>query len=68
MCTDVEVHRARITGRVRGIPGWHEVGWHHVDRVRSQYPPLTASHITVGGINPFDENLRYVLDQVNVQT
>lgn len=34
ICSDEDVHRARPEGRVRGIPGWHEVGWDHVHRPR----------------------------------
>ena len=26
LCSDVAVHRERIESRVRGIPGWHEIG------------------------------------------
>src|SRR4051812_43361060 len=34
-CSDRDVHRSRIEGRVRGIPGWHELDWPHVDALRS---------------------------------
>lgn len=27
VCSDESLHRDRIEGRVRDIPGWHEVGW-----------------------------------------
>jgi hypothetical protein len=36
VCSDQAVHRSRIEGRVRGIPGWHEVGWDHVERMRAE--------------------------------
>jgi prolyl oligopeptidase len=39
ICSDTAVHRARIEGRVRGIPGWQEVGWDHVQRMRAEVPP-----------------------------
>jgi hypothetical protein len=39
VCSDEAVHRARLEGRVRGIPGWHEVGWDHVERMRAEVPP-----------------------------
>jgi predicted kinase len=29
-CSDVELHRSRIEGRVRAIPGWHELTWSNV--------------------------------------
>lgn len=25
LCSDQMIHRSRVEGRVRGIPGWHEV-------------------------------------------
>lgn len=33
-CSDRDAHRSRIEGRVRGIPGWHELEWTHVEAVR----------------------------------
>jgi hypothetical protein len=29
-CRDVALHRCRLDGRTRGIPGWHELDWDHV--------------------------------------
>ncbi len=46
-CGDVDVHRRRIEGRRRGIPGWHEVDWAHVERMRAEFPPLTVEHLTL---------------------
>jgi predicted kinase len=33
-CSDRDLHRSRVEGRVRAIPGWHELDWAHVDSVR----------------------------------
>ncbi|SEE35915.1 AAA family ATPase [Jiangella alba] len=44
-CGDVDVHRRRVEGRRRGIPGWHEVDWAHVERMRAEFPPLTVEHL-----------------------
>lgn len=57
VCTDESVHRRRLEGRTRGIPGWHEVGWDHVERMRLEYPALTYEHLTVDAMNPFEANL-----------
>lgn len=65
ICTDVDLHRSRIVGRDRGIPGWHEISWDHVERMRTEYPPLTVSHITIDAVNSLADNTRHVLDQVN---
>ena len=29
-CRDAELHRARVEGRQRQIPGWYELDWDHV--------------------------------------
>jgi predicted kinase len=36
-CSDPELHRARIEGRQRGIPGWYELDWGHVAGARSEW-------------------------------
>jgi predicted kinase len=42
VCTDPAVHRARVEGRTRGIPGWHDPGdWDDVTTRLANYPPWT---------------------------
>jgi hypothetical protein len=36
-CSDVELHRSRVEGRQRGIPGWYELDWDHVARARDDW-------------------------------
>jgi predicted kinase len=67
VCSDAAVHRARIEGRVRGIPGWHEVGWDHVERMRAELPPLTADRLTVDAMRPAADNLRRVLEYAGAE-
>ncbi len=64
ICSDEAIHRSRIEGRVRGIPGWHEVGWDHVERMRAEFSPLTADRLIVDAIAPVEDNLRRVLDYI----
>jgi predicted kinase len=61
VCSDVALHRARLEGRVRGIPGWHEVGWDHVERMRAELGPLTASRVTIDAVEPVEDNFRRVM-------
>lgn len=63
VCSDEGEHRRRLEGRSRGIPGWHEVGWGHVERMRAEYPPLTVPHLTLDAMDPLDVNLRKVLSE-----
>jgi predicted kinase len=64
VCSDEAVHRARIEGRVRGIPGWHEVGWDHVERMRAETTPPTVDHLTVDAIEPLEDNFRRVVEYI----
>lgn len=61
VCSDAVLHRRRIEGRRRDIPGWHEVGWDHVQRMQAEFPPLEHKHLTVDAVDPLDENVRAVL-------
>lgn len=61
VCTDVTLHRQRIEGRVRNIPGWHEVGWDHVERMSAELAPLRSERLVLDAIDPIDDNLRAIL-------
>ena len=60
VCSDEAVHRSQVEGRARGIPGWHEIDWNHVQRMRAELPPLTRPHITVDAIDGIEHNLGLV--------
>jgi len=60
-CGDVALHRSRIEGRMRGIPDWHEVDWAHVERMRSEFPPLATADIVVDAVNSVETNSSIVL-------
>ena len=65
ICSDQVIHRERIEGRIRDIPGWHEVGWDHVERtIRVEVPPLTVDRLTVDAMEPVEDNIRRVLDHI----
>jgi predicted kinase len=64
-CSDQKLHRARLEGRERGIPGWHEGGnWANVERRLAEFPPWTGEALTVDAIQPLAENLATVLEYV----
>jgi predicted kinase len=65
VCSDEATHRQRVEGRVRGIRGWHEVGWDHVERMRAELTLLTADRLTVDAMEPVTDNLRRVLDYIS---
>ncbi len=37
ICSDAELHRSRVEGRERAIPGWYELTWDQVERGRNLY-------------------------------
>ncbi|MGH9111058.1 MAG: hypothetical protein ACRDZN_01960, partial [Acidimicrobiales bacterium] len=39
VCDDETVHRSRIDGRRRNIPGWYELDWAHVSQSRLRWQP-----------------------------
>lgn len=57
VCGDDAVHRSRVEGRRRDIPGWHEIGWDHVERMRAEFRPLTAPDLTLDAVDPRPDNL-----------
>ncbi|WP_163544476.1 AAA family ATPase [Occultella kanbiaonis] len=60
VCSDTAVHRSRVEGRVRGIPGWHEIDWPHVERMRGEFPALTGERLTLDAVATVDRNFRRV--------
>jgi predicted kinase len=61
-CSDVDLHRTRVETRKRGIPGWHEIDWNHVEAMKAKYPPLPVEKLVVDAVNPLQDNLQAVLD------
>jgi len=57
VCSDEQVHRGRIDGRQRGIPGWYELSWQEVEDARSRYEPWLAEHLVLDAVAPLDRNL-----------
>ena len=57
-CSDTAAHRSRVEGRHRGIPGWHEVGWDHVERMRAEFRPVRDVQLTLDAVDPIEDNLR----------
>lgn len=65
-CPDEAVHRARVAGRSRGIPGWHEVTWSHVERMMSWWQPWPAGtdRLVVDSTRSLDVEVEDVLDHL----
>ncbi len=62
VCSDAEVHRSRVVGRVRDIPGWYELSVADVERSRAAYQPLPGPKLVVDAVDLLDANVRAALD------
>jgi predicted kinase len=60
VCSDVAVHRSRVEGRSRNIPGWYELSWPQVERSRRNYQPLGEPKLVVDAVHALDDNLSHV--------
>ncbi|HUE07386.1 MAG TPA: AAA family ATPase [Acidimicrobiales bacterium] len=47
LCSDPALHRSRIEGRQRGIPGWYELDWDHVARARAEWVALDDADVVL---------------------
>jgi predicted kinase len=68
-CSDEQVHRSRVEGRSRGIPGWAAtVTWEHVQRMRERWEPWPEPHIVVdSAVEPPGMVLRRVVRAVQAE-
>lgn len=57
ICTDIAVHRSRVDGRERRIPGWYELEWDHVEKGRQLYEPLPGPKVVIDAVDGVDQNL-----------
>ncbi|MBM7864873.1 P-loop nucleotide/nucleoside kinase family protein [Lentzea nigeriaca] len=64
VCSDERLHRERVEGRSRGIPGWHAtVPWAHVERMRGLWEPWEDDHLVLdSAVETPDSSLKRVLD------
>jgi len=57
ICSDESLHRSRLRVRKRNIPGWHELEWSDIEKVKQYYSPWTNNCLVLDIVNPLDENL-----------
>ena len=57
ICSDESVHRSRLEDRRRNIPGWYELEWSEVERVKAYYCPWEGERLLLDMVQSFDENL-----------
>lgn len=57
ICSDETLHRSRLQGRERHIPGWHELDWSEVERVKRYYEVWEGERLILDLADLFHENL-----------
>jgi predicted kinase len=57
ICSDERIHRTRLKDRRRNIPGWHELEWADIEKVKQYYPPWEEEHLVLDMVNPLNENI-----------
>ncbi len=57
VCSDLSLHQTRLATRQRGIPGWDEIGWEDVERVRINYAQWDDRRLVLDAANPLEHNL-----------
>jgi predicted kinase len=57
ICSDEAIHRARLKDRRRNIPGWHELEWSDIEKVKGYYSPWTLPRLVLDMVYPVKENL-----------
>jgi len=61
ICSDEAVHRSRLNMRERNIPGWHELEWADVEKVKQYYQPWNEDRLVLDMLSPIHENISRVM-------
>jgi len=64
-CSDAQLHRSRIEGRRRGIPGWYELDWDHVARARNEWEILDDVDVVLEATTPVGQNAAQLRDALS---
>ena len=64
ICSDETEHRNRLSKRQRNIPGWHELEWAEVERVRSYYAPWNEERLIIDSMDSIEANCVNVIQYI----
>ncbi len=57
ICSDEFAHRRRLAARQRRIPGWPELDWSEVERVKAYYTPWDEDRLILDAVRELEENI-----------
>lgn len=66
VCSDIDLHRSRVTGRVRDLPGFPELTWPDVVVAAASFEPWTDDRLTVDSAGDLEANISRALGYVGV--
>jgi len=55
-CSDETLHRSRLQTRRRNIPGWHELTWADIQKVKGYYATWEEERLILDMAHSFEEN------------
>lgn len=64
ICSDRTLHRRRLEGRQRALPGFPEPSWQSVEDRRAALAGWTGKRLTIDSVNDHDANLQLVSSQL----
>lgn len=65
-CSDAALHRSRIEGRRRGIPGWYELDWDNVARARREWGVLDDVDVVLEATTTVAQNAAQLRDALSL--
>ena len=57
ICSDESFHRSQLAKRERRIPGWHELEWADVEKVKHYFVPWSGEHLVLDMMDPLEDNV-----------
>ena len=60
--SDENAHRAHLAKRQRHIPGWHELEWSEVERVKKYYAEWNEERLVLDAANALKDNIAAALE------
>lgn len=63
-CADISLHRSRVEGRVRGIPGWHELDWDHVSGLLDRWEEPAGVDLRLDTVRPLEDNIHELVSAI----
>lgn len=65
ICSDVDVHRQRLTNRTRNIDGYPEPSWQDVLARRDEWENWVDDHLVLDTVQPLEDNIERAVDHLS---